>query len=70
VLSTLSPRAAVKWLVEGRIGRKPRSRGEAPVSLHAVYRLRDRSLAMPHTIAALLFDIAGRAGGGFRSPRI
>jgi hypothetical protein len=70
VLSTISSRAAVKRLVEGRSGRKPRSRGEAPVSLHAVYRLRDRSLAMPQTDAALLFDIAGRAGGRVRSPRI
>ena len=49
-------------------GHKPRSRGEAWVSLHAVYRLRDRSLAMPLTSAALLFDIAGRAGGRVRSP--
>jgi hypothetical protein len=36
---------------------------------HAVYRLRDRSLAMPLTRVALLFDIAGRAGGGFRSAK-
>ena len=64
-----SPRAPQSsgWSKAGP-GRKSRSRGEAPVSLHADYRLRERSLAMPHLDAALLFDIAGRAGGGFRSP--
>ena len=67
--STDDPGAAFKRLVHGRSpGHKPRSRGEASVSQHAVYRLRDRSLAMPLSAAALLFDIAGRAGGGFRSP--
>ena len=66
-----SPRAPQSrgWSKAGP-GRKSRSRGEAPVSFHADYRLRERSLAMPHADAALLFDIAGRAGGRVRSPSI
>ena len=68
-VSTRSARAAVKWLVDGGIGPKPRSRGEARVSQHAVYRLRDRSLATPQYRAALTTLPTGPPDDGARPKR-
>ena len=50
---------------------KPRLHGEAPASLHAVYPLRGRSLAMPLAIPAADFSLSpgGRKADGYlRSP--
>ena len=64
-----SPRAPQSrgWSKAGP-GRKSRSRGEAPVSLHAGLPGSGSGASPCRISAALLFDIAGRAGGGFRSP--